>query len=183
MLVVKFISQHQRNCTWEIPKELEKRLSGQLGLLTVPAEDPSLVPSTHIKWKFATTCNSSSRTFGLLFWPPRRVSVHAHTHTLKSLKNIQAPIFSLPHPHPLLRFTALNGCHRRTCSEKLDALQSIFHPLWLPAFSPPRSCHRSTKPSVQKTNNLARTDIPQRDSNLLEAVKQFCGGGSQALGP
>lgn len=61
----------------------------QLRVLTAPAEDPRLVPSTHTHWWPRRVYNSSSRGSDAFCWPPwvpesMRTYPHEHTHNLQN---------------------------------------------------------------------------------------------------
>lgn len=107
-----------------------------------------------------------------------KAQAHTHTHLnlKKKKKKNQQNLGSEPFSSPPMSSpkTAWKGTTRRTCPAGYAC------PLTSPAILPARSCHRSAKPSVQKTNNLARTEVQREVTTFSEAVKQFCGGGSQS---
>ena len=67
----------------EDPQEL-RELAQQFRAHAAPAEDPGLVPSTHVGWHTAA-CISTITASNILFLPPQApafMGTHPHTHII-----------------------------------------------------------------------------------------------------
>lgn len=107
----------------------------------------------------------------------------------KHLKNTQPCVLSWLLYNPLLPITTRSS----PGTQKVAPHEKLFWKVWdnhsqrycsilphPPSANSPRCCQRPIKPSVHRTNNL---DRKLKSPDLSEAIKQFCGVGSQTLGP